>query len=559
MTLTIQNTEITVGELIARFLENCGVKTAFGVISIHNMPILDAFNARQKIRFVPARGEAGACNMADASARVSNVIGVCVTSTGTGAGNAAGALIEALTAGTPLLHLTGQIESAFVDKNLGYIHEAPAQLAMLQAVGKAAFRISHASEALEVIRKAVQIAYTAPRGPVSIEIPIDVQASLTTLPAINDELSPLPIAQQIPDVHQLAVLANELSKARRPLLWLGGGARHASAAVQRFVEMGWGIVTSVQGRGVVPEEHPASLGAFNLQPSVEAFYGTCDAMLVVGSRLRSNETLSYKLKLPEKLYRIDADPAANNRAYPNAQFVQGDAMLSLNALADLLQGKSKPQPEMLADLLIARSAAQAQVDDGLGRYVELKNELNRKTAFTPIWWVRDITLSNTMWGNRSLRLDHPRSGVHALGGGIGQGLAMGIGTAIANKVYGLSRKTVALIGDGGFILNIGELACAAQENVDLVMIIMNDGGYGVIKNIQDAIYGGRRCYVDLHTPNFAMLCQSMKVKHITLDNVNDTAAVLENAFAVAGPVVIEVDMKAWGPFVAKFAGPPKKA
>ncbi len=95
---------ITVGELIVRALEAQRVSCAFGVISIHNMPILDAFHRREKIRFVSARGEAGACNMADAHARVTGGLGVVVTSTGTGAGNAAEALIEALTAGTPLLH-----------------------------------------------------------------------------------------------------------------------------------------------------------------------------------------------------------------------------------------------------------------------------------------------------------------------------------------------------------------------------------------------------------------------------------------------------------------------
>jgi len=128
MTPPISTERITVGELAARFLEQCGVKAAFGVISIHNMPILDAFNTRQKIRFVSARGEAGACNMADAYARVTGTLGVCVTSTGTGAGNAAGALVEALTAGTPLLHLTGQIESDFIDRDLGFIHEAPGSI-----------------------------------------------------------------------------------------------------------------------------------------------------------------------------------------------------------------------------------------------------------------------------------------------------------------------------------------------------------------------------------------------------------------------------------------------
>jgi acetolactate synthase-1/2/3 large subunit len=117
----------------------------------------DAFHVRQKIRFVSARGEAGACNMADAYARVTGTLGVCVTSTGTGCGNAAGAMVEALTAGTPLLHLTGQIESDYLDRDLGYIHEHPAQLAMLQSVGKAAFRIRNPETALATLREAVSI------------------------------------------------------------------------------------------------------------------------------------------------------------------------------------------------------------------------------------------------------------------------------------------------------------------------------------------------------------------------------------------------------------------
>ena len=221
---TAATATITVGELVARFLEQCGERAAFGVISIHNMPILDAFHRRGKIHFTAARGEAGACNMADAAARVTGVLGVCVTSTGTGAGNAAGALVEALTAGTPLLHLTGQIESDYLDRDLGYIHEAPAQLAMLQAVGKGAFRIRNAETALATLREAVRLAHTPPCGPVSIEIPIDIQARLLPLPADLSLALPAPL---LPDSSALEALAERLQGSRRPLLWLGGGARAA--------------------------------------------------------------------------------------------------------------------------------------------------------------------------------------------------------------------------------------------------------------------------------------------------------------------------------------------
>ena len=542
---------ITVGELVARFLEQCGVKAAFGVISIHNMPILDAFNTRGKIRFVSARGEAGACNMADACARVTGVLGVCVTSTGTGAGNAAGALVEALTAGTPMLHLTGQIESEYLDRDLGFIHEAPAQLAMLQAVSKAAFRIRNPQTALATLREAHRLAFTAPCGPVSIEIPIDVQASLLDLPP---DLSPLDITPVQPMTGEIDALAEKLADAKRPLLWLGGGARGAGAAVERFVKMGWGVVTSVQGRGVLAENHPASIGSYNLHKPVEALYQSCDAMLVVGSRLRSNETLRYQLKLPKALYRIDADAMAHNRAYSSDYFVHGDARQTLDLLADRLESKMKIDPALVGDVKKARVEAASLVDATLGVYAALKSEIAAK-AGSALWWVRDITLSNSMWGNRAPMLDHPRAGVHALGGGIGQGLAMAIGTSIADAEHKLGRKTVALIGDGGFMLNVGELACAVQEKADLVVLLMNDSCYGVIKNIQDDIYGSRHCYVDLHTPDFAQFCASLKVTHFRIGTPAETSAVLEKAFTASGPVVVEVDMKSWGPFAAKFAGP----
>lgn len=549
---------ITVGELAVRFLEACGTRAAFGVISIHNMPILDAFNTRtnlQKsptgIRFVSARGEAGACNMADAYARVSGQLGVCVTSTGTGAGNAAGALVEAMTAGTPMIHLTGQIESEFIDRDLGFIHEAPAQLAMLQAVGKAAFRIRNAATALATLREAARIAQTPPCGPVSIEIPIDVQASLLDLP--DDLTAPalVPLQAAAGDIEALAA---RLQGAQRPMLWLGGGARGAGAAVAKFVAMGWGVVTSVQGRGIVDEAHKATLGPYNLHKAAEDLYQQCDAMLVVGSRLRSNETLRYKLKLPKPLFRIDADALTQGRAYASELFVQGDAALTLDALAQKLGGRTQVQADWQDKVHAARNLAAAHVDDSLGPYLALKNEVQSQ-AGKAIHWVRDITLSNSMWGNRAPILDHPRAGVHALGGGIGQGLAMAIGTAVADKAHRLGRKTVALAGDGGLMLNVGELACAVQEHADMLLLVMNDSRYGVIRNIQDDIYGSRHCYVDLHTPDFAQFCASLGVRHFKLGTAADTARVLAQAMAEKGVVMLEVDMNAYGSFAAKFAGP----
>ena len=546
--------QVTVGAAIAAFLEHCGVRCAFGVISIHNMPILDAFAERGKIRFVMARGEAGGTNMADAYARTTGGLGVCLTSTGTAAGNAAGAMVEALTAGTPLLHLTGQIETEYLDRNLSYIHEAPDQLTMLKAVSKAAFRVRSVATAISTIKQAVQVAMTAPTGPVSVEIPIDIQAALIAMPA---DLAPLAIAVSVPSAQALDALADQLAQARRPLLWLGGGARHAGAAVQRLMALGIGVVTSTQGRGIVAEDDVRSLGAYNLHKPVEAFYQTCDAMLVVGSRMRGNETLKYELKLPRPLYRIDADASAEGRCYTTEHFVCGDSALALAGLADRLEGRMTIAPNFAADLRTARGAAEKLLLDGLGPYTELVSQL-QQAAGRNFNWVRDVTVSNSTWGNRQLQIFDARAGVHALGGGIGQGLAMGIGAAVGAAVNTPGRKTFALSGDGGFILNLGELATAVQEKVDVVYVLMNDQRYGVIQNIQDAQYGGRRVYVELHTPDYAQLCASLQMGHVRVSDLKALPAALDKACAASGPFILEIDMRAIGSFKTAFAGPPTK-
>ncbi|MET3474376.1 thiamine pyrophosphate-binding protein [Variovorax atrisoli] len=547
------NNTVTVGAVVAAFLEQCGVKAAFGVISIHNMPILDAFAQRGTVRFISARGEAGAGNMADAYARSTASLGVCITSTGPAAGNIAGSMVEALTAGAPLLHITGQIETPYLDKGMSYIHEAPDQLTMLKAVSKAALRVRSVETVLGTLKRAVQLALTAPTGPVSVEIPIDIQSALTTMPA---DLSPLPIERSVPSAAALDALAARLAVARRPMLWVGGGARHARAAIQRLQKLGFGVVTTTQGRGTVPEDDAGSLGAYNIQKPVEALYQTCDAMLVVGSRLRGNETLKYELKLPRPLYRIDVDAAAEGRCYASEAFVCGDSALALEGLADRLEAaRYKADPQLLVDLRAAHDQAVAGLRDGLGPYAELVRQL-QSAAGRNFNWVRDVTVSNSTWGNRELRVFEPSAGVHATGGGIGQGMPMAIGAAIGAAVTGSGRKTFCLAGDGGFILNLGELACMVQEKAPMVIVLMNDKSYGVIKNIQDAQYGGRQCYAELHTPDYDLLCKSIALPHARVHDLAELPARIGEALAAEGPFLLEIDMLSIGSFKTTFAGPP---
>lgn len=294
-----------------------------------------------------------------------------------------------------------------------------------------------------------------------------------------------------------------------------------------------------------------SLGSFNLQPAIEEFYATCDAMVVVGSRLRGNETLKYTLRLPRPLYGIDADPMAENRSYPHDRFVAGDAALALNELADRLNGRMQIDPVLADDLARARGEAETDMRGILGPYEAILEALLGSVPGDLIW-VRDITLSNSIWGNRLPPLQGPRDGVHALGGGIGQGIAMAIGAALAAD----GRKTVALTGDGGFYVSLGELATAVQERADVAFLVMNDKGYGVIRNIQDAKFGGRRHYADLHMPEFANLSNTMGLPFYRVADASEMAPALAAALAVDGPALVEIDMTAIGSFARPYTGPP---
>jgi acetolactate synthase I/II/III large subunit len=541
-----------VAAMIARALADMGVTTVFGVISIHNMPILDAIHTQNRIRFVPARGEAGAMNMADAYARVSETLGVCITSTGTGAGNAAGAQVEALTAGSRVLHITTTVDSPYADRDKAAIHDVPRQPDMLKAISKAYFRIQEAANAQGVLQAAVTAAYDAPSGPVSLEIPVDVQRMKHDYPT---SITLSETMRRAPAKAHIETLMKAIKQAKRPMLWLGGGAHHASTEATALADKGFGIVTSTHGRAVVPEAHKNTLGAFNMSPESDKIYAACDLMIVVGSRLRGNETKDYKLKLPKPLVQIDADASQGGRNIAVDLFIHGDAQLTLKAINDALDMPLSIDPQFHYDIAVARAKEEGALRTRLGPYQVVADALQTRVTAGDHAFVRDVTISNSTFGNRYVQYKTPNLGVHALGGGIGQGLAMAIGASLAKP----STKTIALVGDGGLMLGIAELGCLVDEKCEAVIILMNDQAYGVIENIQDAQYEGRRVYSKLGAMKFDLACASVGLNHVKVSDIHQFEAVLDAALAHKGATLIEVDMVSIGPFAVAFAGPPAGA
>ena len=539
--------KVTVAEAIVRVLEAYGVQAVYGVISIHNLPVADAIGRRGMIRFVAARGEAGSAAMADGHARHAG-LGVALTSTGAGAGNAAGALMEALNAGTPMLHITGQVEREYLDRDAGFIHETRDQTSLLRGCSKAVFRILHPEQAVAIVQRAIHATMQLPAGPVSIEIPIDVQAAQIALPCA---IQRLPLPTPATDAGAVAALATRLLAAKRPVLWVGGGAIGAVDAVRRLADLGIPVVSSTHGRGILPDSHPRSLRAFHNAPAVGRLLADSDLLIVAGSRLRSNETATYSLALTPQRVQIDIDLAACNRNYPMQAFVQGDCSVVLAQLADALAAAPKQDPQRDRAIAEATASGEQALRRQLGPYALLSDAV-RKALPDDAIFVRDITMSGSTWGSRLLGFEQPLRNIHSLAGAIGLALPTAIGCAVANP----GRKVLALIGDGGLMLNIGEFATAVQEKLDIVFLVMNDGGYGVMRGIQAKYFGDRQYYNQLHAPDFRMLGQAMGMRAWHLTDVAEFDDALKAAVAHPGPALVEVEMHRIGPL--EFAGPPQK-
>ncbi|MGO3384623.1 MAG: thiamine pyrophosphate-dependent enzyme, partial [Acinetobacter guillouiae] len=167
-------------------------------------------------------------------------------------------------------------------------------------------------------------------------------------------------------------------------------------------------------------------------------------------------------------------------------------------------------------------------------------------------FVRDITMSGSTWGSRLFPVQAPNQNIHSLAGAIGLGLATAIGASIANP----DKKVIGLVGDGGLMLGIGEIATMAQENTNMVLMIMNDGGYGVMRGIQKNYFGGRQYFNELHTPDYKVLGEAMGVKSWKVGSADEFKSVIQQAVDFQGPSVIELDMNSIGPL--NFAGPPQK-
>jgi thiamine pyrophosphate-dependent acetolactate synthase large subunit-like protein len=496
-------------------LEDAGVSVAFGLPGVHNLALWRELNG-SPIRLVGVRHEQTAAYAADGYARASGRLGVALTTTGPGAANTLAAVGEAWASRQPVLVIATDIPSTARRPGVwrGVLHEATDQAAMFMPVVKEAIRVRSAEEIGPAVARAAATALAPPSRPVYVEIPTDLLDGDGT--AKGSDPSPKGSDPLRVDQAQLERALELLQRARRPLVWAGGGALQSGAgeAVARLAErLVAPVILTFSAKGIVPPGHPCLVESSPHVPEAGELWDEADVVVAIGSDLDGMMTQGWKQPQPPHLVAINVDPRDASKNYRPDVVVEADAGKAATALAERLsdRGGLDSLRRRLRDLNRAvRERLAGEEPDAVAFLDTLEAALPGDAIV-----VCDMCIPG-YWLGGFHRTPAPRKLTYPLGWGtLGCAFPQGLGAALAG-----TGPAVTISGDGGFLYAVGELAAAKQENIPLTAVIVDDGGYGMIRYDQD-LHGDPREGVDLANPDFVALAASFGIRADSVDGLGE--------------------------------------
>jgi acetolactate synthase-1/2/3 large subunit len=523
-------------------LEAIGVRTAFGLPGVHNLPLWDALRG-SSIDLVGVRHEQTAVYAADGHARTTGELGVAITTTGPGAANALGATGEAWASGSPVLVVATDIPAALRRPGAyrGVLHETRDQAGMFAPVVKKTFRVADAAGMAETIVAAAAHALAAPTGPVYVEIPTDFLSH--AVPGGDGGPAPsLPEpARPTADADAVTRAAALLDGAERPLLWVGGGAARSGAGeliAALATRLGAPTIETYMGRGLMPLDHPQRVGLPPHLPEAGRLWDEADVVLAVGTDFDGMMTQNWGLPAPRALVAVNVDAAEATKAYPADVVLTGDARAVLQQLADALGGARNPAAPATATvetLAATRAATVARLRDEDPDALALLDDL---AAAVPADTVVAADMCIPGYWIAALReFDGARRLAYPVGWGtLGFAFPASIGAAVAH-----AKQVLCVCGDGGFLFACGELAVLAERRPPLTVLIVDDGGYGMLR--YDQRHADQEPFgVDLVTPDFIALARSFGLPAKRVGGIGaPLRAALTAAMASSGPRVLVLD------------------
>lgn len=521
------------GHAVAESLAALGAEVVFGIPGVHALPIWEGLRTTE-LRVLGFRQELNAGFAADGHARVTGRPTPLVVSTGPGAFMTLAPLMEAFTAFVPLVVVSSQIRLEGIGQGRGHLHETPDQSASFAPLVKWTGRAESAEQIPLVLADAWRRAATAPQGPVYVEVPYDVLLREAGDQPVG-ELDGSPEPRATPPRADLDRAATLLEGAERPLIVAGGGAVRSGASAELLElasRLDAPVATTYTGKGAFPERHELAVGSAWDDAAHRQLVSGADVVLVVGSWLGYDVTDGFRLRLDGTLIQIDAAAERIGLNLP-ALALPGDAKATLQALLDRIDTVGQRDGPQRAGRL------RASVERGLNAQSQplslevlaiVDDALPEGAAAT---WDSTILAYTACW---YLRADEPRRFLYPAGSStLGYAWPAALGAAAALP----DRPVLAIAGDGGFQYGIAELATAKQHELDAALLVIDDGGYGILREYQ-ASSGFEHVGVDLQHPDLLALAAAYDIP-ARRSSANDLARDLDWALATRGPAIVVLE------------------
>ncbi|MGW2819521.1 thiamine pyrophosphate-binding protein [Streptomyces sp. NPDC001443] len=518
------------GDLVVETLAGLGATTVFGLPGQHALGMFDALR-RSDLRYIGLRVENNAGFAADAYGRVTGEAAPLLLSTGPGALTSLAALQEAAAASAPVLAISSQIPTAGLGGGRrGYLHELPDQAASFRGVVKSVHTVRAASQIPSAIAAAWKSALSAPHGPVWVEIPQDVLLAETSLPVVTavdatpEELLPRP--------ELTAVAADLLARAQRPAIIAGGGVVRADASgkLRKLAEkLDAPVVTTFGGKGAFPWNHPLSLQSWLEDRHTTDLLEDADVLLVVGSGLGELSSNYHTFTPRGRVIQIEADLGKLEANHP-ALGIHADARTALQALLETVPERVDPSARDRVSTLLAKVAERIDAQELTLERQVLESVRRALPDDSGSFW--DMTIL-AYWAWSAFDAKAPNAMHSAQGaGGLGYGFPAALGAAAADP----SRPVLAVSGDGGALYSIAELATARQYDLNVTWLIVDDGGYGILREYMTDTFG-QPTATELSRPDYVALAESFGVPGIRT-SPEALEADLAKALAAPGPSVV---------------------
>ena len=527
--------QMTGAQALTRSLVREGVEVVFALPGVQIMEAFNALYDEPSLRLVLVRHEQSAAYMADGYARTTGKPGVAMVVPGPGALNATAALGTAFASSSPVMLISGQIESYNLGVNRGALHEIGEQLDVFKHLTKWCDRTTESYEIPTLVHRAMEQLTTGRPRPVEIEVPWDILPNQTEIELLEQEVHP----KRRPKPADVRSAANALAHAKRPLIWAGGGSREADLSpelLELAQVLNAPVITTPEGKGALPEDNPLSLGTiYNGHGPGHNVVPQSDVILVIGSRMHMVPQVDWSPQPNQTLIQIDADPEEVGRNIPVTTGMAADGRLALQDLLDELGGKTRASQWTLEELGSIRSSTKDEIQAMAPLQVEIINSIRRELDDDAI--MVSGTTEVGYWSHLAFPALTPRS---YLTSSYFATLGYAFPTALGAKVGNPDRQVVATSGDGGFGYASSELATAVQERLNVVTILFNNESFGASYADQANRFGGRVIGTRIHNPDYAKLAESYGAAGIKLSGHRDLGPALRDALKADGPVLIEV-------------------